>query len=130
MTSNSSSTTNFPWLFPTDNRLNSNSLISVLLQCTPLYPHSLVMLLPSNCLPYIVAARTTQHRKHRFPYRCRRVLPLSCLTKSLGADYIENTSSALRTRVYWSVSQHQAWRELYRKHFSYIVGYVFVAGVA
>jgi hypothetical protein len=37
LTSNSSSTTNFPWLFPTDNRHHSRSRT---LCCTPLYSHS------------------------------------------------------------------------------------------
>jgi hypothetical protein len=64
-------------------------------------------------------ARTTQHRKHHFPYGCRgvEVLPLSCLANSLGADHIEYTSSAVRTLVYWSVAQHWAWRGPHRKHF-------------
>jgi hypothetical protein len=34
---------------------------SVVLRCTPIL---LIPLLPSNCIPYIVAARTRQHRKH------------------------------------------------------------------
>jgi hypothetical protein len=38
LTYNSSSTTNFPWLSPTDNWLNSHSRT---LYCTPLYSHSL-----------------------------------------------------------------------------------------
>jgi hypothetical protein len=58
--------------------------------------------LQTDCC-YIVAARTTQHRKHRFPYCCPGVLPRSRVAKSRcathrkhlpstghGADYIEN----------------------------------------
>jgi hypothetical protein len=62
-TRNSSSVTNFPWLSPTDNGHNCHSRVSVVFRCTP-YSHSLGSVYPSNCSPYIVAARTTQHRKH------------------------------------------------------------------
>jgi hypothetical protein len=105
---------------------NSNSLISVVLRCTHIL---LVLLFPSNWLFYIDAARTTQCRKHSSSC-CRGVLPLSCLANSLGADHIENTSSAIRTRVCWSVAQYRAWRGPHRKRFSCIVDRVYVAGVA
>jgi hypothetical protein len=46
LTSNSSSTTNYPWLFPTDNWLNSHSRT---LSCTPLYSHSPDWLVDQIC---------------------------------------------------------------------------------
>jgi hypothetical protein len=61
LTSNSSSATNFPWLYPIDNRL-----------------------------PYIVAARTTQHRTHK---------------------------SRVILRVHWPATQHWARRRPRTKHF-------------
>jgi hypothetical protein len=88
LTSNSSSTTNFPWLSPTDNWPNSRSrsttdflYSSVLLQRLALEFHS-----------YNSSARTSQHRKNRFPDCSRGALPLSCLANSLDTDHIENTS--------------------------------------
>jgi hypothetical protein len=86
LTSNSSSTTNFPWLFPTDSwlnshsrillynfwTLNSNSLVSVALRCTPLHPNSLFfgtqLLQAIFRVSYKPSARTTQ--KTPLPYCC------------------------------------------------------------
>jgi hypothetical protein len=81
----------------------------------------LLVLLPAKCLSHIVEAETTQHRKHRFPYCCRGMLPFICLANSLGADHVENISSVVRTPVYWPVAQHRAWLGPHRKHFSCIV---------
>jgi hypothetical protein len=89
LTSNSSSTTNFLWLSPTDNltqfSFSFSLLYSAVCHCIPI----LLTLYPSNWLPYIVAAWTTQHRKH-----------MSCV----------------RMRVYWHAAQHWAWHEPHRKH--------------
>jgi hypothetical protein len=86
LTSNPSSTINFRWLTPTD-----------------------------NCLPYVFAARTTQHRKHMS--RIRMCGHWSVTNTGYDADHIENASSVVRMRVYCPVVQHWTWRGPHRKHF-------------
>jgi hypothetical protein len=58
-----------------------------------LYSPVLLQLLPSEFDSHNSSARTSQHRKHRFSYCCRGLLPLSCLVSSLGADHKRNFSS-------------------------------------
>jgi hypothetical protein len=59
--------------------------------CTRLYSHSLDSVYASNWLPYIVAARTAQHRKHVSEYMSIGPLP----NTRPGEDHIENTSSVV-----------------------------------
>jgi hypothetical protein len=86
--------------------LPTRPISPILILMSLLYSVLVVPLVTSNCIPYIVSARTTHHRKHRLP-SCRNVLPLSCLAASARIAWKKNTSSSFRNRIYWSVSQHR-----------------------
>jgi hypothetical protein len=115
-----------------------NSILIIVLCCTPLYSHSsdslsstkiLLQLLnsqfqfsnPPRCTQtLVIQTRVGPHGKHVSRVRMR------------GADRIENTSSVVRMRVYWPVTQHWAWRGPHIKHFfQYPFScFVHVSGVA
>jgi hypothetical protein len=102
LTSNSSSTANFPWLSPTDN-------------CFHYHYHSTTDSLYSSALLQLFTVPTvaasfgiwllyflgTDHsvQKTQPLYCCRGILPRSCLANSLGADHIENTFHSRRVFI-------------------------------
>jgi hypothetical protein len=122
LTSNSSSTSNFPWLSPTDNWLNSHSrilLYSFVCRCIPIvltlqnskFQFS-NLLLATNWLSLYRLGM--EHAKTRHVSDCVFIGPLPALGM---ARTTENTSFVVRMRVCWPIAQHWAWRRPHRKHF-------------
>jgi hypothetical protein len=112
LTSNSSSTTDFPWLSPTDNWTQfsfSDSLLYSTVRryipipltllnsqfqfSNPIIQFSNLLLTKDSC--YIDSARTTQETRAT----CQTACSLAITRTGLGAYYIENTSSVVRMRV-------------------------------
>jgi hypothetical protein len=96
LASNSCSTTNFPWLSPTDNSV-------VLLQFSfsySLYSSELIQLLASELYSLIFPRHGPRSTENTAPYCCRGVLPHSCLANSLGAN-LPKAPACITSSVVW-----------------------------